>query len=123
MSQPIIVWGEISDKPKFYLDESGSYYCEATTFLMTGDNLWYILACLNSSVIEKYFASVGTKTGEGTLRWKKYRVLDIPIPPINDEVLKDRIVLLAKEIQKQNGKADDLIAELDSHIRGLYGFE
>ncbi len=122
-SQPKIVWGEISDKSKFYLDESGSYYCEATTFLMTGDNLWYILACLNSSIIEEYFACVGTKTGEGTLRWKKYKVLDIPIPPISDEVLKDRIVSLAKEIQRQNGKADDLIGELDSLIRGLYGFE
>lgn len=121
-SQPKIVWGEISDKSKFYLDESGSYYCEATTFLMTGDNLWYILACLNSSIIEEYFACVGTKTGEGTLRWKKYKVLDIPIPPISDEVLKDRIVSLAKEIQRQNGKADDLIGELDSLIRGLYGF-
>lgn len=122
-SQPKIVWGEISDKPKFYLDESGSFYCEATTFLMTGDNLWYILACLNSSIIEEYFASVGTKTGEGTLRWKKYKVLDIPIPPINDEVLKDKIVSLAKDIQRQNGKANDLIDELDALIRGLYGFE
>ncbi len=122
-SQPKIVWGEISDKSKFFLDESDGYYCEATSFLMTGDDLWYILACLNSSIIEKYFASVGTKTGEGTLRWKKYKVLDIPIPPINDEVLKDRIVSLAKETQRQNGKADDLIRELDSLIRGLYGFE
>ena len=106
-SQPKIVWGEISDKSKFYLDNSDGFYCEATTFLMTGDELWYILACINSNLIEQYFTNIGTTTGEGTVRWKKYKVLDIPVPKTTNTQLKDKIVALAKEIQNQSRVGKD----------------
>ncbi|MFM6266047.1 MAG: TaqI-like C-terminal specificity domain-containing protein, partial [Dolichospermum sp.] len=45
--KPKIIWGEISDQPKFAFDDS-NYYAEATTFLMTGEKLKYLLAILNS---------------------------------------------------------------------------
>lgn len=44
--KPKIVWGEISDKPKFAYDDKG-LYAEATTFLMTGERLKFLLAILN----------------------------------------------------------------------------
>jgi len=37
-----IVWGEISDKPKFAYDDSG-IYVEATSFMMTGEHLKYFV--------------------------------------------------------------------------------
>jgi hypothetical protein len=49
-----IVWGEISDQPKFAFDD-GNYYAEATTFLMTGEKLKYLLAILNSQLSAWYF--------------------------------------------------------------------
>ena len=49
-NKPKIVWGEISDKPKFAFDDS-NYYAEATTFLMTGEKLKYLLAILNGSCV------------------------------------------------------------------------
>ncbi|MBC6399472.1 MAG: N-6 DNA methylase [Ekhidna sp.] len=75
---PKIIWGEISDKPKFTYEE-GKYYQEATTFIMTGDSLKYILGILNSHLSVWYFHLIGTTTGMGTNRWKKYKIEQFPI--------------------------------------------
>lgn len=61
-----IVLEEISDKPKFALDENGNYFIEAATFMMTGENLNCILLFLNSSLSEYYFSTFVTTTGVGT---------------------------------------------------------
>jgi adenine-specific DNA-methyltransferase len=76
--KPKIIWGEISDKSKFSFD-THNYYCEATTFLLTGDKLKYLLAMLNSKLLEWYFNQIGTATGVGTNRWKKYTIEQLPI--------------------------------------------
>lgn len=83
-SRQKIIWGEISDKPKFALDETGNYFVEATTFMMTGENLNYLLLFLNSSLSEYYFSTFGTTTGVGTLRWKKFKLEQFEVPFIND---------------------------------------
>ena len=96
-SKQKIVWGEISDKSKFALDELGMYP-EATTFLMTGDNLKFLLAILNSKLGEWAFNQIGTKTGMGTNRWKKYTLesLSVKIPTCDElkliELLVDHII-------------------------------
>lgn len=68
LSQPKIVWGEISDKTKFCLDREGQYVPEATTFMLSGDKLTLLLAFLNCSVSEYMFSTIGTTTGVGTVR-------------------------------------------------------
>ena len=85
LSAQKIVWGEISDKPKFAIDIEGTYCPEATTFLMTGEHLKYLLCFLNSTLSEYYFAKYGTTTGMGTLRWKKYLIELLPVPRIDDK--------------------------------------
>ncbi|GHU66937.1 hypothetical protein AGMMS49983_17400 [Clostridia bacterium] len=79
-SKQKIIWGEISDKTKFAMDIEGKYCAEATTFLMTGNNLAYLLGFLNSSLMEYFFSTLGTTTGVGTIRWKKYKIEQLPIP-------------------------------------------
>ena len=79
-SKQKIVWGEISDKPKFAIDENGDYYVEATSFYMTGEHLLYLLHFLNSSLSKYYFAKLGTTTGVGTVRWKKFKLEEFPVP-------------------------------------------
>jgi len=76
--KPKIIWGEISDRPKFTYDDSG-FYAEATTFLMTGEKLKFLLGLLNSRVSEWYFNQISTTTGMGTNRWKKYKIELLPI--------------------------------------------
>ena len=82
--KPKIIWGELSDVPKFAYDVSGMY-AEATLFAMTGDNLKYLLSILNSRVALWYFNQITTTSGMGTSRWKKYKIEQLPIPLIAHE--------------------------------------
>ena len=122
--KPKIVWGEISDKPKFAYDDE-SYFTEATTFLMTGEKLKYLLAILNSKVSEWYFNLIGTTTGMGTNRWKKYKIelLPIKIPSIEQENVIEDIVNKIISIKKQNPSANtlNLENEIDQLVYKLYG--
>lgn len=85
----IIVWGEISDKPKFFFEEDGELYCEATTFLLTGENLLTIICFLNSKLAYYLFSKSGTTTGFETVRWKKYKVFDLFTPILNKSKIKE----------------------------------
>lgn len=80
LSLPKIIWGEISDRSKFCLDENGDYLCEATTFFMTGDISIFLLCYLNSSLSEYLFSKIATRTGMGTTRWKKYKIEKLLVP-------------------------------------------
>lgn len=84
-NHPKIVWGEISDRSKFAYEAEGRYIPEATTFLMSGTNLPYLLCVLNSPLSEWFFSKVGTTTGVGTVRWKKYTIQELLIPLANAE--------------------------------------
>ena len=85
-SKPKIVWGEISDKTKFALDANGDFMQEATTFLMTGDNLEYLVSYLNSPLSEYLFSKIGTTTGVGTVRWKKFKIEQLCVPTRNVDI-------------------------------------
>lgn len=119
-----IIWGEISDKPKFAYDD-GKYYAEATTFLMTGKNLKYLLAILNSKVSEWYFNKISTTTGMGTNRWKKYKIELLPIKEIGDKEQMALIKLVDKVTEgKQKGiDTTKLENEIDSLVYKLYNLK
>jgi adenine-specific DNA-methyltransferase len=118
-----IVWGEISDKPKFAFDDQ-MYFAEATTFLMTGEKLKFLLAVLNSKVSEWYFNLIGTTTGMGTNRWKKYKIELLPIKTGSLEQENQIEILVNKilVIKKQNPSADttDLENQIDQLVYELY---
>ena len=88
-NKPKIVWGEISDRSKFAYEHGGKYIPEATTFLMVGNHLPYLFCVLNSPLSEWFFSKVGTTTGVGTVRWKKYTIQQLLLPNITD---KQRII-------------------------------
>ena len=79
------MWGEISDRTKFALDANGDFMQEATTFLLTGDNLEYLVCFLNSPLSEYLFSKIGTTTGVGTVRWKKFKLEQLCVPNENIE--------------------------------------
>lgn len=124
--KPKIVWGEISDKPKFAFDDKG-YYAEATTFLMTGEKLKFLLGILNSKVSEWYFNLIGTTTGMGTNRWKKYKIELLPIREPSVEQEKEITELVDRIIDTKLGNPDADTKELEDEIDGLvyklYGLE
>lgn len=87
-----IIWLTISDSPKFALDDTRVMSLNST-YIMTGDDLERILICLNSKLIQWYFPLISSSTGEGTVKWEKFAVEQIPIPKINADsnVLLDMI--------------------------------
>lgn len=82
-NKPKLIWGEISDRSKFAYDSNGSYVPEATTFLLVGEEVLCLYGFLNSSPAEWYFSKLGPRTGEGTIRWKKYTVEMIFAPHLS----------------------------------------
>ena len=90
-SKPKIIWGEISDKSKFAFDFFGEYIPEATSFYMKGECIEYLLSALNSSVSEWLFSKVGTTTGVGTIRWKKYTIEQLIVAKLSTEQLNTHL--------------------------------
>ena len=119
-SKQKIIWGEISDKPKFAIDTTGQFVPEATTFLMVGSHLKYLLCFLNSSVSEYFFAKYGTTTGMGTLRWKKYLIELLPIPKVALEQEQQVIELLDKLLIINAEEKQSLIHKIDNVIYNLF---
>ena len=94
--KPKIVWGEISDKSKFAFDFEGRFMPEATTFYMNGENIEFLLAALNSSLSEWFFSKIGTTTGVGTVRWKKYTIEQLLVAKPENGLLKKYLTFFEK---------------------------
>ena len=119
-NKPKIVWGEISDTSKFAYDEL-NYYTEATTFIMTGEKLKYLLSQLNSKLLEWYFNQIGTATGVGTNRWKKYTIelLPIKVPTESELKLIENLVNL-RILSIDRLEQINIESEIDKIIYKLY---
>jgi len=113
-----IVWGEISDKPKFAFDDK-NYFAEATTFFMTGEKLKFLLAILNSKVSEWYFNLIGTTTGMGTNRWKKYKIELLPIKQPSEDQEKEIENLVNEILKNKKSNPQSTTTELEYKIDQL----
>ena len=82
-----IMYAEIVYDSAFYFDTS-RVYPEATTFVITGDSIKYLTACLNSKlltiVFRKFYAG-GDLRGD-TFRYKKEFLNHLPVPDISKEL-------------------------------------
>ena len=114
-NKPKIIWGEISDRSKFSFDKNGQYVPEATTFLLVGNNIQGLYAFLNSSPAEWYFSKLGPRTGEGTIRWKKYTVEQIFAPHLSELQMSQINYILSD-------KLDDIAILINEWLYEFYGF-
>ncbi len=107
-----IVYGEIVQEPRFYLDngecELGYFYAEATSFILTGEHLRYLLGMLHSKLITFAFKTfyAGGGLGESGYRYKKAFIERLPIPQITEknQELADEIIALVDKILKSKAK-------------------
>jgi hypothetical protein len=79
-SKPKIVWGEISDKANFSLDQTENYFVNNKCYLMVGKKLAFLTCYLNSFLVEYLFSKIATTTGVGTLQWSKFTIERLLIP-------------------------------------------
>ncbi len=128
-----IVYGEIVQEPRFYLDngecELGYFYAEATSFILTGEHLRYLLGMLHSKLITFAFKTfyAGGGLGESGYRYKKAFIERLPIPKITpqNQKLADKITDCAKailEAKEKDPKANTqkLEKEIDALVYQLY---
>ncbi len=107
-----IVYGEIVQEPRFYLDngecELGYFYAEATSFILTGEHLRYLLGMLHSKLITFAFKTfyAGGGLGESGYRYKKAFIERLPIPKITEknQELARKITDCAERILKSKAK-------------------
>lgn len=107
--KPKLIWGDLADIPKFYLDESG-YYGDNTTYCMGGEHLTYLLVYLNSPLSAYLFSKLGNTTGAGTIRWQKFKVEQQLVPNISPDD-EQRILDHYRQYQQTNDEA---------HLEGAY---
>ncbi|MCQ2857999.1 class I SAM-dependent DNA methyltransferase [Helicobacter pylori] len=128
-----IVYGEIVQEPRFYLDngecELGGFYAEATSFILTGEHLCYLLGMLHSKLITFAFKTfyAGGGLGESGYRYKKAFIERLPISKITEknQELADKIIVLVDRIlqtKEEDPKANTqgLEKEIDALVYQLY---
>ncbi|EAJ0361181.1 class I SAM-dependent DNA methyltransferase [Campylobacter lari] len=97
-----IIYSEIVRSPQFYLDTKLNFYAEATSFILTGENLKYLIAFLNNDFVAFIFKTfyAGGNLGENGFRYKKAFLERLPIPKINskNEKLANELISLVDEI-------------------------
>ncbi len=124
-----IVYSEIVRKPQFYLDTKLNFYAEATSFILTGENLKYLIAFLNNDFVAFIFKTfyAGGNLGENGFRYKKAFLEKLPIPKINskNEKLANELINLVDEIlkvkeQDKNANTQELENKINSLTYKLY---
>jgi len=114
-----IIWQELTDKANFTLDVD-NYYTLAGTFIMYGTNLEYIVAILNSKLIEWYFHLMANSSGTGTMQWKKTFVERLPIPKIDKETQQNIIKLVENILDSNSTNFFDIKNKIDKKIYEIY---
>ncbi|EOZ7866357.1 class I SAM-dependent DNA methyltransferase [Campylobacter jejuni] len=124
-----LVYSEIVRKPQFYLDVNLNFYAEATSFILTGENLKYLIAFLNNDFVAFIFKTfyAGGNLGENGFRYKKAFLEKLPIPKINskNQKLANELVNLVDEIlkakeQDKNANTQELENKINSLVYKLY---
>ena len=114
-----LLWIELVEDGRFAYDESG-IFGEATTFMMTGKNLKYLCAILNSKLIRWYLQKIAPTSGTGTLRWKKIYVEKIPVPEVSNAELNILISLVSQIISDSPKNTLNLEIKLNYLICNIY---
>ena len=131
-----IVWAEMTNEPAFALDV-GKFYTMQTIYIMTGKNLKYIIAILNSKISYFYLTKIAYSLSNDANRWIKQYVEQIPISPITPqnqplvsqiESLVDQILEITKQPDydpdsstEATRKVKSIEQEIDQLVYQLYG--
>ena len=106
-----IIWQAISKRIAFSYDRDGLYYCDVTTYFMTGNNLKYILAFLNSKLFE--FALIKIYLEGDTFKSKNSIIQNFPIPIFNEKTGSEIVVLVDKILSYKDDPQFNIIPYQD----------
>lgn len=118
-----IVYNDITQGMSFHLDEESMVINNTSYYIFSEKNLNFLVAILNSKVIEWYFRNTSTQLGGRALRMFTQFLELLPIPQITEAEQKP-LEALAKKIitAKEQGKdTTALEEEVDLRVYKLYG--
>lgn len=101
-----LIWLEMSPRPNFTFHEGGLFVLN-TAYILTGSSLKYLLAVLNSKLLDKYFSYIATDVRGATRRYTKQYVEQLPVPEISEkeqapfEIMVDYILEINKIGEKE----------------------
>jgi hypothetical protein len=117
-----IVWKRVGSVIRFQFDNSGGLCLDSTCFL-TGKNIEFLTAFLNSKIAIKQLLENSPKTGTGDVITSVQALEPILIPNISEEEQKPFIILVEEILAKKEKNEDTqtLEAEIDQMVYALYG--
>lgn len=125
-SEKIIFPETTGRRSEFYFDNK-NYLVDKTCFILTGNNLKYILGILTSKVMAYYFESIGRTLGKSAIQYSKQYMDKLPIPKITEKNQKNVTLIenLIDEITalKDTNPETDIsnqIKKLDNLVYILY---
>ncbi|MFP4533626.1 MAG: Eco57I restriction-modification methylase domain-containing protein, partial [Desulfobacterales bacterium] len=104
-SKEKIVWGNLALSAQFSLAEP-NFFINAPGNLITGKNIKFLLAILNSSVGDFYIRSLGVTRNGGYFEYKPMFIEKLPIPQIREnkkepfQTIVDYVLLATEDDQK-----------------------
>jgi hypothetical protein len=111
----------------FCLDESNEYIGLTNTTAIFGTNnemsLKYVLALVNSKLLDFRYKAIGKQTGGGVYEYFENQISKLPIPSISQELQKPFIALVNQIIgaKKNNEDTTGLENQIDCMVYELYG--
>lgn len=121
-----IIWGLTSDKWTFAYDNE-KYFLPSNGYILTSSMIpiKYLLALINSKLMEFYFGFIGIMTAGGAYTLKYETVAEFPIKVISLNAQKPFITLVDQILsaKRENPQADtsELEGEIDKKVYELYG--
>jgi methylase of polypeptide subunit release factors len=119
-----IIWGLTSDKWTFAYDNE-NHFLPSNGYILTSSELSikYLLALMNSKLMEYYFGFIGIMTAGGAFTLKQETVREFPIKKIHRQQQNNFIRLVENilSLKKQNQDTISLEQEIEILVYKLYG--
>ena len=118
-----IVWGNLNKEAKFAYAPKGTFITAPTVMLVPFSP--YLLALLNSTLLDWYFQSIGVERDGGYYEYKPMFIERLPVPQITPEE-QSSLVRLADSILQakssdRNADTRELEQTIDELVYNLYG--
>ena len=118
-----LFWMDMSPEARFAYSEQ-SMFCNDKGFVLSGPSLKYLCAISNSSLVTWRVKNCALTTGLGLLQWKKFTILQLPIPQLSVEDQRPFVRLVDEILAATDDPGIDVAAqerEIDRLVYGLYG--
>ena len=112
-----IMYNDINQRLSFCIVPEGVYCNNTVYFMCPKQHIFFLLAVLNSKVIDWYYKNLSVQLGENTVRMFTIYVNQIPVPKAESSIEIKLTNLVKKYLENKNASIDE---EIDKTIYKLY---